>query len=532
MTKNQIVNYKNASYTLLLLLIIFIAMTFKQHGISNDEFVQHTYGQLLLKWYTSGFKDQTAFHYVNLYLYGGFFDLIAAGLEKVTSLWVWDLRHLLTAIFGFFGFIAVYKISVHIGGQRAGFFALVLLVLTAPWSGAMFTHTKDIPFATCMAWALYYTVVATRTLPKIPRSVSVKLGIALGCAVGLRIGAVFAVIYLLLTLMVVCLLERTDNQSKFKFLKEAIKALIPAAVVAFILMAIFWPWGVMSPDHPFEAIKTFSHFAFNMKTIDDRVVYSIGEVPRTYLLDYLSVKLPEVFLLGLASFLVLFGFYRKLWWNQLAQDQHNAVFAVFIAVLFPIVFVLATEPALYNGVRHFTFIIPPLAVLSALGIHFALYVLSKSVKWTVTLWSVCVLMSVYTFTYLYTLHPYEYVYYNEIAGKRRLLKNEWEGDYWSSSLREAAKDLMSLPLAKRDKPYLVAVCAEDLQGSAYLDSRFKVTKDWVGADFYMSSTNMHCDQVLQGTKIVEVKRRGLVLAVVKDRRMLEGTARYPTPAPN
>ncbi len=527
----QMVNYKRASYALLLLLIVFILFTFKQHGISNDEMVQHTYGQLLLKWYASGFEDQSAFHYVNLYLYGGFFDLIAAGLEKHSSLWVWDLRHLLTAIFGFLGFVAVYKISNHIAGQRAGFFALVLLALTASWSGTMFTHTKDIPFAASMAWALYYTVVATRTLPSIPKSVSIKLGVAVGCALGIRIGGVFAVIYLLLTLSVAGWLVQ-GYQARVKYFFEVIQSLIPAAVVAFVIMAICWPWGVMSPEHPFEAIKAFSHFSFNMQTIDDHRVYSIGEVPRTYLLDYLLVKLPEVFLLGLASLIVLIVFDKKRWWNQPSHAQHLALMAVLIAVMFPILFVLATEPALYNGVRHFTFIIPPLAVLSALGIHFALLALSQSVKWSVTMWIACILLSVYTFSYLCALHPYEYVYYNEIAGKRRLLKNEWEGDYWSSSLREAAKALNAMSLPKRDKPYLVAVCAENSQGSAYLDRRFQVTKDWVAADFYMSSTNMHCDQVLQGTVITQVKRHGLVLSVVKDRRMLVGKARIPVPAPN
>ncbi|HCU85269.1 MAG TPA: hypothetical protein DGR15_08775, partial [Methylophilus sp.] len=54
-----------------LALIIWVALTFRQHGISNDEYVQHTYGQMLLDWYQSGFKDQDAFHYRNLYLYGG-----------------------------------------------------------------------------------------------------------------------------------------------------------------------------------------------------------------------------------------------------------------------------------------------------------------------------------------------------------------------------------------------------------------------------------------------------------------------------
>jgi hypothetical protein len=68
--------YKRLSYLLFGALVIFILLTFKQYGISNDEQVQHVYGQLLLKFYSSGFSDQSAFVYKNLYLYGGFFDLV------------------------------------------------------------------------------------------------------------------------------------------------------------------------------------------------------------------------------------------------------------------------------------------------------------------------------------------------------------------------------------------------------------------------------------------------------------------------
>ena len=45
--------------------------------------VQHHYGELILNYYASGFKDQSVFHFENLYLYGGLFDIIAVSL--VTS---------------------------------------------------------------------------------------------------------------------------------------------------------------------------------------------------------------------------------------------------------------------------------------------------------------------------------------------------------------------------------------------------------------------------------------------------------------
>ena len=122
-----------------------------------------------------------------------------------------------------------------------------------------------------------------------------------------------------------------------------------------------------------------------------------------------------------------------------------------------------------------------------------------------------------------------------IAGRLPQAEQEWEADYWSSSLREAA-DLLEaqVPGVNKADPsadYLVAVCAESIQGDAYLDDRFEITRDWVAADFYISTTNMNCDKVLQGKVIGTVERMGTVLAVIKDRRALNGQHRQPRRVP-
>ena len=522
--------FQHAAYALLALVALFILFTFTQYGLSNDEPVQHEYGRLLLDFYRSGFVDQKAFHYVNLYLYGGLFDLIAALLEKILPYNVWDMRHLLSAMFGLAGLLAVYKIATELAGARAGFFAVLLLALTGAWSGAMFTHTKDIPFATCMAWALYYTVLASENFPKIPLAVAVKLGIAIGCALGLRVGGGFAVIYLFLTLVYASL--RTDYQlnTSLRFFKEGFIYLLPIAVVAFILMAIFWPWGVMSPKHPFEAIRAFSHFSFNMTTIVDGAVLSIGELPRTYLLSYLSVRLPEAFLMGVFSFVIFGLVHLKTPLTLFNPAKYVGYVAVVIAVVFPITFVLFTKPALYNGVRHFTFILPPLAVVAGLGVEkFLLHF--QSVKRISRIFVVAfALLCCMAFIKLVQFHPYEYVVYNQFAGKTEKLSQRWETDYWSSGMRETAQMLNQFALPARDTPYLVAACTDSIQGGAYLDKRFQVTRDWTSADFFMATTQGGCDEAMQGKVIGEVKRQGLILTVLKDRRHLEGNDRIPRPS--
>jgi len=533
--------FRKATLLLLILLAVFIAITFDQHGISNDEEVQHVYGRLLLDFYGSGFADQSAFHYKNLYLYGGFFDLIAAGLEKLLPFWVWDMRHLLSAAFGFAGIVAAYKIARELGGEPAGFIAVGLLCITGAWTGAMFTHTKDVPFATCMLWALYYTMRLAPSLPKPPLSLSIKLGISVGCALGLRIGGVFAVLYLLMVVALAAYLDFAklgragSGTSKVRltlaFLLTSAKYLVPAGIVAFLLMALFWPWAVMSPSHPLEAARAFSHFAFNMLTIVDGKVINIGDAPGTYLIDYLLVRFPEVILLGLLSIVVL-GIVNIR--NSLPERAILLRWAsVVVAAVFPLLFVLWDDPALYNGVRHFTFVIPPLVVLSALGIHFSLAALRARPRLQLAFGILISALAIMTTVTLVRLHPYQYIYYNHFAGNTAQAENDWEADYWSSSIREAADILEDKVTGdKAGKPYLVAVCAESLQGSAYLDKRFKVTKNWPIADFYISTTNMNCDEVLQGEEIGKIERLGATLAVIKDRRKLRGAARLAHPAPN
>jgi len=296
---------------------------------------------------------------------------------------------------------------------------------------------------------------------------------------------------------------------------------------------------VMSPSHPLEAAHAFSHFAFNMLTILDGEVVSIGNVSRTYLLEYLVVKLPEIVLLGFVSLLILGAFsFNRLRSASFYRDSLPALMAwstLIVATAFPLAFVLWDDPALYNGIRHFTFVIPPIIVLSALGLHYSWLALQEHRKKLIGFIIINLALIAITCATLIRLHPYEYIYYNHFAGNIAEAEKDWEADYWSSSLREAS-DILEAKIsentdAKYSKPYLVAVCAESIQGAAYLDSRFKVTKDWVAADFFISTTNMHCDKVLQGEIIGTISRLGATLAVIKDRRKLSGAERQPTPAP-
>src|ERR1051326_6859491 len=76
------------------------AATFRDYGLGWDDYTHAQYGDLLLKLYGSRFVDQRALAFVNLYYYGGGFDVAAALAAKVLPFGLFETRRLVGAAFG------------------------------------------------------------------------------------------------------------------------------------------------------------------------------------------------------------------------------------------------------------------------------------------------------------------------------------------------------------------------------------------------------------------------------------------------
>ncbi|MDQ0349588.1 glycosyltransferase family 39 protein [Ancylobacter vacuolatus] len=517
-----------ASLAVFAAVVAFIVLTFRDYGISNDEPVQHTYGQLLLAWYASGFTDDRAFHYINLYLYGGLFDLIAAGLEPYVPLPLYEWRHLLSAGFGFVGLIGTWRLAKLLGGEGSGVVAVLLLAFTGMYGGAMFTHTKDVPFAAAMVWSLYFITALAGEMPAVPRWRTVLgLGVAVGCALGLRVGGVFAVLYFVLTIGAAMVLLR-DVRLPLLLLPR----LMVAGLIALVLMAVTWPWSVLPPTNLFKAMGAFSHFSFDLKTLFNGQLLPIDQLPSIYMPEYLVIKLPEVTLLGLVAALVLvvlaLGKRVRASRVETGLSSHRMLAAsmltylpLALAILVPIAVAVLTDPPLYNGIRHFLFVLPPVTVLAALGLVGAWRALHQRARLAGAGFALAALgLFLFNASVLWRLHPYEYVAYNQIVGGTPGAWGRFEGDYWSASLREAA--LMLRHGVEREKPpahpYKVSVCAEDVQVLTYLGPNFEAVEDWEDADFILTALNVGCDAA-PGLPYATVSRMGLAFASARDQRL-------------
>ena len=110
---DRIDRYDLAAALLFAALVVLVGRTFGDYAISNDEEVQQRYGELIIAYYRSGFADQAVFHFRDLYLYGGLFDIAAVGLEKLVPLDAYAVRHILSALTGIGGLAAVCGDGAH-----------------------------------------------------------------------------------------------------------------------------------------------------------------------------------------------------------------------------------------------------------------------------------------------------------------------------------------------------------------------------------------------------------------------------------
>lgn len=524
--------WRIAALVLFCLAGLLALLTFRDYAVSNDEWVQHTYGEKLVRFYLSGLSDRSVFAYRDLFFYGGLFDLLAIGLERVLPLPIHETRHLLSAAFGIAGLIGVYCCGRLLFGARAGFLAALALALTGPWWGGMFNHTKDVTFAVTMLWAVWALCRIAIELPR-PRWGSVlAFGLFLGLSLGLRVAALVLPFYLAITLLAWFVLGSAGNAigQRSRLAATALLRLMPAGVLAYGLMAVLWPWAVLEPRNPLVAIAWFSDLDLGIQTILDGQIFAINEVPRSYLPAYLAIKLPPIFLLGLviaAACLILRTMAGK---GAGAGRAHPiAIGALVLAAVFPVGYFVAAKPPAYDGIRHFLFVVPPLAVLAGAGLDRLLAAAVRLPPAAALLGpGLVALLALVQAGRLVLLHPHQYVDYNPLVGGLKGAHDRYVMDYWANSVPEATRALAAYVRAaygEAPPTFKVYVCADRWTFEAAAPSflvRVRLVED---ADFFIAPTHMNCDtppdwprSLLRGKIIHEVVRLGTVLAVVKDRR--------------
>lgn len=514
-----------ASCGALAALVALALWTFQDYAISNDEGVQHHYGELIIAYYKSGFTDLSLFKLDNLYLYGGLFDVLSLGLSYVLPVDEYELRHLLCALIGIGGIAAAAATARLIAGPRAAFFTIVALALCGPWYGAMYNHTKGIPLAAFMAGAIYFLIRASRNLPTPRMGDVIGFGITTGAALGIRSLGLLLIGYLGLALLINLPRPVVGHwQQRQRFILRSTLWFAPALVIAYLIMIAAWPWAALSPLNPIRGLLSFGEFHYHIRTILFGQTYEMADVPRAYVPTYIAIRLPLLTLGAMLLSLLMLALPARI--GGIAGIQRRELALIAFAAIFPVMCQVVVEGPAFDGCRHFLFVFPAIAILAGVGLSSSIAALARFHRSALVV-GLAVIATCYTWTAgkLYHLHPYEYLYYNQLVGGLEGASRRFVTDYWVNSMPEAVEQLQDFlertePATAQTKQYRIAVCGERVSYEEYAWPNLQWIRmnDWRFADFYIAPTHMNCDRILAGKVIAKVERMGVTIGVVKDRR--------------
>jgi len=508
----------------LLAVAVIAALTFRDYGLGWDDYTHAEYGDLLLSLYGSGFTDTRALSFVNLYMYGGGFDMVAALLAKISPFDLFETRRLAGATVGLIGLLIVWRLGRRVGGSKAGLFALLLLCISPLYYGHMYMNPKDAPFAVAMALLLLGLVRAFEEFPRASPATIALFGVGLGLSVGTRVIGEISAFYAVAGLLLVygSELRTLGARAATSRMGGFIVTLLPGLVLAYCVMALAWPWSALAPLNPLRATEYFSHFFEKpWKEMFDGVAILVPDMPRTYVPTLFALKEPEiVLLLGIGGTAGAFVAAPR---RDLPASRRASLLLLAVAAVLPVAMTVIARPAMYNGIRHFVFIMPPIAVLGGLAGAWLVDRLAQIGRPALAAGAVAATAAVIApVVEMVRLHPYQYTHFNHLAGGVRAADDHYMLDYWGLAFKQASDELHAKLTLALESPaprrrWRIAVCGPHHPASVELGPEFTTTYETKGADFALMLGEFYCAEY-KAPVLVEIKREGVVYARVYDIR--------------
>lgn len=259
---------------------------------------------------------------------------------------------------------------------------------------------------------------------------------------GLRFGAVLRIVWLPgillgLTASIRILGPVVGAFTLLYFLLRAgrrpLGAMLVYAGIAILVMFLTWPYLWVDPFGNFwQVVRHMSSNPLTVLVLFGGQEYASTALPHTYLPTMMGLTLTETVWPIFSAGLVLAGarmLRKKMDWRDFA------VVMVWFFLFF--IYVLITQPPMYDGFRHFLFILPPVFVTAG----FFFETLSEWFQRAWVRWALLALAVLPGILGIVRLHPYEYAFYNSYAGGQSGVFRQYETDYWLTCYAEAMQPL-------------------------------------------------------------------------------------------
>ncbi|MBI5232998.1 MAG: glycosyltransferase family 39 protein [Deltaproteobacteria bacterium] len=489
------------------LLIITALATYRDYGETYDTWLHLDYGKLMLEFLKTGDRAFEQFH--DLSYYGPLADTAAEFalnvLSPSTHTEAVEQRHLINFLISLIGLIAIYHTLKMVYGWKAGFAGMLIFLFLPSIYGHSFNNPKDVIFGSMYMASLWGVMfyLQDKTLPK-----ALLAGFLTGIAIDQRIGGVF-----LIAVFFSALAYSLSDDAKREGIKAVLMRALYGAIVFLIAAsaAVYTFHPFLWPD-PFDRLATiyrimsdFPGTIGNNQTLFMGRFYDIRHLPWYYIPVWVNITVPLLTLLFIYCAVILgtVRFFK----NNLTRNERHLVIISAAAVLFPVIAIIIKDSVLYDGIRHLIFIFYPLVLLSVFG----LASLFRILPLTGLRYGLIVSMIIY---YIFIgremvlLHPYQSLYFNEVAGGLKGAAERFETDYWGSSYKEGIAWLNKNTIGE------VKVAA----GSHFsMDHYFRpgITLVRRNPDFYISTTRYNEHERVKTAPVHTVAVEGVDILYIK-----------------
>ncbi len=552
---------------LLLVQLVIGLFTFRDYGLTWDEPLFYEYADALGYAYTPSNWFDPSFDLSRAYgpsgddhkTRGPAYLLLARapvhvlqtiGLDQASA---WHLVNFLTFLLGV---ALLYRLSLRWMSPWAAFSAVALFSMQPLLWGHAFINPKDPPFMVFFTGAILFGFEMVDKLNNhredakgVKKSfLSSSLLLAsffLGVATSIRVlgplAGVLVVIY--------ALVGWTGSPTYKKLLWLGVYTFL-----AILVMLATWPYLWEAPLSRFiEVFGFMSENPTGLQVLFGGEIYRAYELPRRYLPTLLAITLTEpvwaLFFIGLLVRALgdwkspLQNAKSHLRGTRSVEGLKTDYWLMLASFLIPFAYVVLLRPPMYDGFRHFLFILPPVFVTCGLGFEKIYEVLQTLVLRLRSQLAVAPLTSfrcslgrtmgarywlyaLVVFSLLLPglvglaqLHPYEYTYYNSLIGGTGGAFRNYETDYWLTCYKEAVEQfnvIASRPanLFVHREAYIAATYAENM--ISVLDERGNLSAIRSG-DFILVNTRSNEDRKTfhDAPVVIEVGRGGAIFCLIK-----------------
>jgi len=350
-------------------------------------------------------------------------------------------KHLLTFLLSLVAYISAAKmVGIFCGLQYAWFGAMILAFFPGFW-GHSFFNFKDIPFAAVFSLSTLVGSYLVNSYLSVDGKVSLRInrltiistiyGVIVGLLAGIRLGGIVAILFPFIAYTIIKV--TTSPKTLFKDILDIIVCPILTFTTCFLTATICYPLSWSNPFIWFlHTLSTFSNYDWVGQMLFDGKVISSHSLPWNYIPVWFFITVPLIIQISFAVGLI-FAFAKYKGFSYL---QQACLILLVLQVFFIPVNVIIKKAVVYDAIRHFLFIMPAIAVLSASAMIWIYELLpSKYIK--ISGITLLIIALVQIRVDMGALHPYEYIYFNRVSGGLTKAYKRFETDYWGLSIREA-----------------------------------------------------------------------------------------------